>query len=525
MEPREADSVLAQSALIESLMNPEAYSHPVSSIELFETHISWVILTGSVAYKIKKAVQLDFLDFGTLERRLHFCREELRLNRRWAPALYLAVVPICGSTNNPRVGGEGDAIEYAVKMVQFSQSAQLDNQLTEGLLHDKDIYELAETIAARHDQAKIIEYANDRESVGKVRAPMIDNFAPLQQTIDMELLSRVQQWTADSLRDLKPTLIQRRKEKFVRECHGDLHLANLVRLSEGIVAFDCIEFSAELRNIDVMSDIAFLVMDLVARARQDLAYVCLNRYLECTGDYSGLDVFGLYFVYHCMIRAKVAAIRSTERTKEEHREQDIAEVKHNLAVAARWIDARPRWLIAMHGYSGSGKTWVSSQLLSQLPAVRVRSDVERKRLAGLDETAGSDSKPGTGIYTEQARGDVYAYLIETAERLLEAGFNVIIDASFLGQADRELPVGLARRRGIPLVFVSTTAEDPELLRRLRERGASNKIASEAGVEVLHYQLRHANALNADECSKTVFVATDQTVDAGRIIKSIKRIVR
>jgi hypothetical protein len=341
----------------------------------------------------------------------------------------------------------------------------------------------------------------------------------------MDLLTRVQKWTADSLRDLKPTLIQRRKDGFVRECHGDLHLANLVRLSNGIVAFDCVEFSAELRNIDVMSDIAFLVMDLVARARQDLGYVCLNRYLERTGDYSGLDVFGLYFVYHCMIRAKVAAIRSAERTKAEDREQDIAEVKHNLAVAARWIEARRRWLIAMHGYSGSGKTWVSSLLLSQLPAIRVRSDIERKRLAGLDETAGSDSKPGAGIYTDRARGDVYATLIDIAEGLLEAGFNVIIDASFLGQADRKLPAALAGRQGVCFAFVSTSADEAELLRRLQERAKSSKGASEADVDVLQFQFRHSEPLNSGERKKTVFVGTDKIVDAGRIIKALKRIQR
>lgn len=525
MEHRKADTVLAQSALIAALMKPEAYSHPVSSIELFETHISWVILTGSFAYKIKKAVQLDFLDFGTLERRLHFCQEELRLNRIWAPDLYLAVVPICGSIDHPLVGGEGEAIEYAVRMLQFSQGAQLDNQVTAGLLHEQDVHDLAETIAGYHGRAKIIEYANDTESVGKVRAPMLDNFAPLKQTIDMDLLGRIQQWTADSLRDLKPTLIQRRKDGFVRECHGDLHLANLVRLSEGIVAFDCVEFSAELRNIDVMSDIAFLVMDLVARARQDLGYVCLNRYLECTGDYSGLDVFGLYFVYHCMIRAKVAAIRSTDRTKGKDKEHDIAEVKHNLAVAARWMDSPRRWLIAMHGYSGSGKTWVSSLLLSQLPAIRVRSDIERKRLLGLDESANSDSKPGAGIYTDRARGDVYAKLIEIAEGLLEAGFNVIIDASFLRQADRKLPAALAERQGIFFAFVSTSADEAELLRRLQEREKSGTDASEADVDVLQYQFRHSEPFNAAERKKTVFVGTEKMVDAGRIIKSLKKKAR
>jgi aminoglycoside phosphotransferase family enzyme/predicted kinase len=522
MERREANSTNTQSSLIASLQKPDVYPHPVSSIELFETHISWVILTGSFAYKIKKAVHLDFLDFSTLELRRHYCEEELRLNKQWAPELYLEVLPVCGSYDRPIIGGDGSAIEYAVKMVQFPQSAQLDNQLKAGLLQEKDLYELAETIAGYHGQAKIIEYANDKESVRKVRAPMLENFTPLRQAIDMDLLSRVQQWTANSLRDLKPALIQRRKDGFVRECHGDLHLANLVRSAEGIVAFDCVEFSAELRNIDVISDVAFLAMDLVAHARQDLAYILLNRYLECTGDYSGMDLFGLYFVYHCMIRAKVAAIRSIERTDAEDREQDIEALKHNLAVAARWIEGPDPKLIAMHGYSGSGKTWVSSRLMSQLPAIRVRSDIERKRRFGLDETASSNSKPGMGIYSEQAKAGVYEGLIETAGGLLRVGFNVIIDASFLSQTARQLAVALADRQNVSVVFVDTSADKAELERRLRKRDVSGQDASEAGIEVLQHQFGRSDPLTAAERKQTVFVATDASIDLDHTIKSLNR---
>lgn len=512
-----------QSALIEALLNPRAYSHPVSSIELVETHISWVILTGTFAYKVKKAVRLDFLDFGSLERRRYFCEEELRLNRRWAPDLYLDVVPVRGTSDRPTLGGDsGSVIEYALKMRQFPQDAQLDEQLHAGLLHEKDMVSLAETIARYHGAANVIEYANDRESVGKVRAPMLDNFAPLRQAIDMDLLSRVQEWTTNSLRDLKPGLIQRRKDGFVRECHGDLHLANLVRLPNGIVAFDCVEFSAELRNIDVISDIAFLVMDLVAHARQDLAYILLNRYLECTGDYSGMGVFGLYFVYHCMIRAKVAAIRSVERTAREDREEDIERLKHDLAVAARWIDQAPAKLIAMHGYSASGKTWASSQLMSELPAIRVRSDVERKRLFGIDETDRSDSKPGAGIYTEEARARVYAILLAEAAGLLKAGFNVIVDAAFLRRDDRHSLRSLAENQGLFYGFVSTHADKAVLVSRMQKRRQDGETVSEADTSVLEHQYVHADPLDDEERARTVLVSTDTPTDPGQIIKSLRR---
>lgn len=521
MARKEADAVTQQSSLIASLLKRGSYPHPVSSLKLLETHISWVVLTGSFAYKIKKAVRLDFLDFSTLERRRHFCQEELRLNRRLAPGLYLEVVPICGSVERPSIGGDGNAIEYALKMVQFPQGAQLDNQLDAGLLRTTDMLALAETVAGYHSEATSLSYKTEEDSVERVRAPMLDNFPPVKRLADMDMLQALKEWTEKSLRDLEPTLIRRRKNAFVRECHGDLHLANLVRLSGGIVAFDCVEFSADLRNIDVISDVSFLVMDLVARARQDLAYVLLNRYLECTGDYSGMAVFSLYFVYHCMIRAKVASIRSAERMEAAGRGQDIHGLKHNLVVAFRWIERPAPKLIAMHGYSGSGKTWMSSQLMSQLPAIRVRSDIERKRLFDLDETASTDSRPGRGIYTEQATAGVYARLIETAERLLEAGFNVIVDASFLGQTERRLVAALADRLSVPLVFVHTSANDAELVRRLQGRGAGD--VSEANTEVLQHQYENADPLNAAEQEQTVFVATDTDVDPGHIIKSLKRI--
>ena len=525
MGPEETSTLEDQSRLIGSLLKRESYPHPVSSIEVFETHISWVIATGAFAYKIKKAVNLGFLDFGTLQRRKYFCEEELRLNRQWAPELYLEVVPVCGRHDRPSVAGEGVAIEYAVKMVQFPQSAQLDKQLNAGLLHEKDLYELAETVAGYHGKARIIAYAGKRESVKKVKVPMLENFAPVEQAIDMGLLTRVQEWTSASLYEIRPALVQRRKNGFVRECHGDLHLANLVRLSRGIVPFDCVEFSADLRNIDVLSDIAFLVMDLVACARQDLAYAFLNRYLERTGDYDGMRVFGLYFVYHCMIRAKVAAIRSTERPNAEERRHDIEGLKHNLAVAIRWIEAPAPRLLAMHGYSGSGKTWLSSQLMTQLPAIRLRSDVERKRLFGLDETASSDSKPGKSIYTEASSDRVYEVLLEKAERLLGAGFSVIIDASFLRGADRQSLVALADRQNLDHAILDTSAVRGALEQRLQNRSVDDKEASEADIEILEHQFDTADALTAAELERTVRVATDGDVDIGSVIKSLRSLGR
>jgi len=515
-------SVGREQALISSLLHATSYPHPVADIRLLETHISWVILTGHVAYKIKKPIKLEFLDFSSLELRKHFCDEELRLNRLWSPELYLDVVPICGSFAAPVIGGTGAPIEYAVKMQQFPQSAQLDVQLDAGLLVDDDMLELAEMIAARHDSAALFIRANAEAAVASiVQNPMLQNFADLKAHVGPDELQQLSSWTRNSLRDLWPTLLQRQDEGFIRECHGDLHLRNLVRLSSGIAAFDCVEFSAGLRNIDVISDVSFLVMDLLARGRQDLAYSLLNRYLECTGDYAGMSVFGLYYVYHALIRAKIAAIRSIERTHEVHRQADLDEMHEFCAVAKDWIEPRQPCLIVMHGFSGSGKTWLSQQLLARLPAIRVRSDIERKRSYGLKVSEASGAGVGEGMYTPRARSDIYSALAIAAATSLQAGQHVIADASFLNEQDRRRFHELAKKMDADFVIVDVRAETEELLRRVRRRKGIATDASEADESVLQYQFNNVQPLSTEELERTVTVTTDVDVDAGSIVEQIR----
>ena len=234
-----------------------------------------------------------------------------------------------------------------------------------------------------------------------------------------------------------------------------------------------------------------------------------------------MRVFGLYFVYHSMIRAKVAAIRSMERSGASARDDDIDCLKHNLAVAARWIDRRPPQLIAMHGYSGSGKTWLSSQLVAGLPAIRLRSDIERKRLFQSDDGSVDRSLSDSGRYTQRARAAVYEALFAMAEVLLEAGLNVIIDASFLRKEDRESLLALAGRCKVSAVFISTHADERELLKRLERRQAARKDESDADADVLRFQVASADGLTDAEEERVVHVATDKDVDLDIVTKKIR----
>ena len=292
-----------QAVLVAALRNPACYPHPAEQVEVIETHISYVLLSGAYAYKIKKAVALGFLDFSTLARRRMYCEEELRLNRRLAPELYLAVVAITGPPDVPRFAGNGEAIEYAVQMTRFSQEDLLDRQLAVGCLSPDMIDQLADQLADFHGGAERAPPDGRFGSPEAVWEPMAQNFAQLgKQLSDAAHRSRLadlEAWSRKRFSQLAGLLATRLRDGWIRECHGDLHLGNIARTGAGLRIFDCIEFDPGLRWIDVLNEIAFLTMDLEERGRADYGHRLLNRYLEANGDYSGLPLLAFYTVYPC----------------------------------------------------------------------------------------------------------------------------------------------------------------------------------------------------------------------------------
>ena len=504
--------------MIEALLSAAAYSHPVGRIELLETHISWVVLTGEYAYKIKKPVDLGFLDFRTLERRRHFCEEELRLNRSWASRLYLDVVPIVYSEGQYRVGGVGVPVEYAVRMRQFDQAMRLDHLIEGGSLTAEDVLELADEVARRHNVARRV--APERQLQETTERLIWENFEELQDEVPDALLQRLRAWIQDRLERYAALLGKRVEAGYYRECHGDLHLGNIVRLDEGIRAFDCIEFSRELREIDVVADYAFLTMDFIARGAVGYAYAFVNRYLEKTGDYPGAQLLPIYLLYRAMVRAKVAVIGRGQHLARTDRAEDRHTINRYCALARALVSERRPTLVVMTGLSGSGKTWLSTQLVPALPALRLRSDLERKRRFGLQETSDSGSGIGTGIYAPEVSAAVYRGLLDTAAGLLNAGINVILDAAFLDADRRQGARLLAERLGVYCVIVQTVAGEKTLVKRLQRRAGSSD-ASEADVRVLRYQLETADTLGPDEKQLALTVNTERSVDAVRVASDIR----
>lgn len=529
MNPRPAP--VTPSALITRLFAPEAYPHPVRGLACVETHISWVLLTGTYAYKIKKPVALGFLDFSTLPLRHAVCLEELRLNRRLAPKLYVDVVPIAGPVESATILGAGEPIEYAVRMHQFPQGDQLDRLLEAGRLDEADIARVAQRIARFHGEAPRAGEGSDYGTSRSIKHLVEDNLLALRALLtdapQREALEGLATWASNRFDALETTFAARRQQGLVRECHGDLHLGNLVRLGDEVVPFDCIEFSAELRWIDVISDIAFLMMDLLYRSRARLAFRLINVYLETSGDYPGVAVLRYYLVYRALVRTMVALLRRAQLSPEvAPAATAVDDAASHLQLAHRLASPPLPVLFLMHGFSGSGKTRVSGDLMERWPAIRVRSDVERKRLHGFAADQTTRSGMGAGVYSRASGEATYQRLFESAATALAAGFSVIVDAACPQHQQREIFRALAAVHGVSFVIIACVAPEAELRRRLRERIARGGDASEAGEAVLDDQLQHAEPLDAAERAEAITVDPDVAGDpaafAANLAKRLRR---
>jgi len=476
-----------QQQLVEALRAPGCYPHAAKNIRLVETHISWVLLAGRYAYKIKKAVDLGFLDFTGLAARRFYCGEEIRLNRRLAPQLYLDVVAVGGSPQRPLLGAD-PAIEYAVRMRRFASSKQMDRLLARGRVTPAHIDQLAASIAQFHMALPPVAPDSPFGTPAAIHAPALQNFeqlAPLLDKADAARLEDLRSASEGEYAACVPLFEQRRQAGRIRECHGDLHLGNIVLLKDVPTPFDGIEFNAALRWIDVMNEVAFLVMDLLDRRRADLAFRFLNGYLELTGDYAGVGVLRFYLAYRATVRAKIGAMRARQPDARPQQVKNLLEASRGyLELAASCLARRCPALMITHGLPGCGKTTLAQTALERLQAIRIRSDVERKRLFGLAPLQPSGSAIGDGIYSAEATRRTYARLQELARNLLEAGFPVIVDATFLKQAEREQFRLLAQEMAVPFVILDVRAPDAILHSRIRERQEQAGDASEADLAVL-----------------------------------------
>jgi len=526
MQPRtdseDGISLSTQGMLIRALQSAALFDHPVDSIDVLETHISWVMLAGEYAYKFKKAVNFGFLDFSTLQKRHFYCQEELRLNRRFAGQLYLDVVSITGSVTEPHLNGTGEPLEYAVKMRRFSQNCLLGKLAARRQLLPEYVDEIAGLLAAVHST---IDRAGEDTDFGRpdgIHHWVMENFTQIRTALQPEGASpelvRLENWCQHEFDAIRAQLELRRRDGFIRECHGDLHLGNLALIDGRITPFDCIEFNPQLRWIDVMSEVAFLTMDLLDRGYAGLAYRFLNGYLQRTGDYAGLRLLRYYLVYRALVRAKVAALRLAQSAGAEAR----GDFEGYVGLAENWAVTPAPFMLIMHGVSGSGKSWCAGQLTEKLGAIQLRSDIERKRLYGYGAEAKTGSGVQSGIYSQAASDKTYAHLAGLAGSVIAGGLPVVVDAAFLKVGERQRFQRLAKSLGVPFGVLHMEADEPTLIARIERRRRAGTDPSEAGITVLKSQLATQEPLLLSEMDDVFSVDTTAADSIATLASRIRR---
>ena len=469
---------------------------------VIQTHISSVILCGDVAYKLKRPVKLAFLDFSNLESRYRDCEAEWRINQRTAPALYLSVEPITGSLQAPEINGPGPAIDWLLRMRRFPQESLLSDRLQAGQLSTKDIDGLADHLAAFHKSlpalpeerlagfrptaywieeslqsiAAFISSESEPVSSSKIRSVVSFETEADSSTEITAQIDTVSQFAKKETQRLTPTLLARRKQGFFRECHGDLHLANIVKLNGQFVAFDALEFDDELRNIDVMNDLAFPFMDLMAHGRGDLAWRMISRIVEHTGDYEGLVLLRYYALYRACVRAKVALLSKDHEKFQRY---------WSLVLVLAQPQALPR-LTLVGGFSGSGKSTAAQMAIETIGGVRIRADVERKRLF-----AQAHGKPQV-LYSPAASQATYTRLSSLARTLLSTSINVVVDATFLEQEQVNVfarLMGCSDWAALAIICQSTVSS---MQHRIAQRKQEGNDPSDATPAVLAQQIQKAS---------------------------------
>lgn len=497
---------------------------------LYETHISWVLVTPDYAYKIKKAIQFDFIDYSTLERRQFYCNEELRLNRRLAPELYLGIVPITGTAERPAMEGVGPPIEYAVKMRSFAQEALWSYRLEHNLLTESEIDELAGGLAVFHQRAAP-SFMSDFGTPAALEAVARENIDSVAKLLDGAAenmrnspgIEELREWDRLQRGRLHACFAIRKQAGFVRECHGDLHGANILTLDGKVQVFDCIEFNENLRWIDVMNDVAFACMDLSFLRRTDLANRLRNRYLEESGDYGGLAVLRYYEIHRALVRSKVALLHARQPPEENTEAQESAEKFQDAlgkrSLGRRYFDFAVRRskpsataLMITHGFSGCGKTTWARKIVELVGAIQLRSDVERKRMHGLAPTTHVAAGPAEKLYDASATRATYVRLRDLAECAIAAGWPAIVDASFLQFEYRSMFRRLAEEMQVSFFIFDLRADTETLRSRISMRQSQGKDASDAGLEILSYQLSRHDSLTPDELRIAISVKPDCFAD-------------
>ena len=497
--------------IVDQLSNPNFYPHPVEQITKIETHISVVFLTGDYAYKLKKPVDFGFLDFTQIPQRLKFCQKELELNQRTAKDLYLEVISLyenAGTISLKPCRNHQSPIDCILKMRQFNPEHVLGNYLQSHSLSSCQISALASQIADLHLHSKTVDATSEFGEPEVALKPMLDNFPSLTRFLNsfpnsnqaLQKLEKIHKTTLEQFESVKSLLVNRKQNGFIRNCHGDLHLDNITLVNDSPMLFDAIEFNDYFSHIDIISDMAFLLVDLDFRGRPELARIILSYYLHFTQDYSALQILRFYKVYRAMVRAKISALQAEQNSTDSPKYNDLKNKTLRYLDLANQLQSKyekPK-IILVQGVSGSGKSVLAEKLVQYIDAIIISSDRTRKKLFDIEPTARVDKDERDSLYSQSMNQKTYHALLNNAQLTIASGFNVIVDATFLKKAQRDKFYELAKTLEVECYLLSIHVDEKLAIESIKHRNLANNDPSDADAKIMQHQLKMIEAPSLDE---------------------------
>ncbi len=505
--------------LADAMSRPGFYPHRPSSVEVIQTHISFIFIADDCVYKVKKAVDFGFLDFTTLEKRRFYCREELRLNKRLAPDFYLDVVDISEDASGNIVMGPGEkVIEYAVKMKRLPADRMLKGLLSEGKVDRPDMERIARRVSDFHRLADTGGRIDENGGLNVIKKNQDENFEQTGKYIGMTIPDeqyRFIQSFINEFMEWNRTLFERRvKEHRIRDCHGDLHIEHIC-LADGIVIFDCIEFNERFRFGDVAAEVAFLAMDLDFNSYLDHARAFVDAYVRYSGDLELTKLLNFYRTYYAYVRGKVISFRLDDRAIDEKNRKEAKDLASRYFDLAYAYAARPerKTLILTAGLMGTGKSVLASRLAARLGVDVIRMDVVRKEMLHIAPTEHRYEDFGMGIYSEDVSQKAYERALEEAALKLREGKSVIIDASFKNRAERRRAAQITAELEADFFIVECVLPDRLITERLAARMSEKGEVSDGRMEILEAQKRDFERI--DEVPARSHIVIDTSEDPER----------
>jgi aminoglycoside phosphotransferase family enzyme/predicted kinase len=508
---------------LEALLEPATYGPGVENVRLIQTHSSWVFLTGEFVYKVKKPVNFGFLDYTTLESRYHFCNEEVKLNRRLAPEIYLGVVPIKNDQGRIALGGRGEVVDYAVKMKEIPQSAIMTELLKRGEIRFDTVARLAGIVADFHRRAETNPEIEKFGSPKTIKFNWDENFEQTEGFRDISLSSEIfnfiQTHVTTFMGEKKPIFQKRIADKKIRRCHGDLHSGNIF-ITDKIHIFDCIEFNLRFSCSDTTSDVAFLGMDLDFHNRKDLADHFIERYIQASGDSELLTLLDFYKCYRAYVRGKVTSFKLNDPgIGKEEKDEAVRFAKSYFALAQHYAHSlfeKPK-LVIVSGLPGVGKTYIAERLAERNNWYHLKTDFIRKKLAGLDIEQHYYDHPT--LYSPEMSLKTYQEMMRRAEVYLKAGKSVILDATFNKKKPREETFALAQKLNVKVCYIHFTCPEEIVLQRLEKR--SREISASDATKEVYFKMKGNFETFGNKYGPLLII--DTTDDLGKILEKVEEL--